>query len=48
MYNFTVITGSSKDKLTKQNVFIHSCLERESYKGSNEISSAVFDTLNKM
>nr|CAI5848738.1 unnamed protein product [Callosobruchus analis] len=48
LFNFTVVVGSSKDKLTKENVYIHSWLESESSKGSNEISSAVYDTLNKI
>nr|CAH7765624.1 unnamed protein product [Callosobruchus chinensis] len=48
LYNFTVVVGSSKDKLTKENVYMHSWLESESSKGSNEISSAVYDTLNKI
>lgn len=48
LYNFSVVIGSSKSKLTKENVFMHSWLESECNKGSNEIASAIFDTLNKI
>lgn len=48
LYNFSVVVGHSKSKLSKDNVFIHTWLESESSKGSNEIASAVYDTLNKI
>lgn len=46
MYNFTVVEGSSKDKLVKENVFSYTWCENEHPKGSNEIASAVFHALN--
>ncbi|CAH1960177.1 unnamed protein product [Acanthoscelides obtectus] len=42
------VIGSSKVKLLKENVYIHTWLETECHKGSNEIASAVYDTLNKI
>ncbi|KAJ8910639.1 hypothetical protein NQ315_012507 [Exocentrus adspersus] len=48
LYNFTIVQGTSQSKLTKQNVFSYHWTENEFGKGSNEISSAVFDRLNKI
>jgi hypothetical protein len=48
LYNLTAVVGSSKTKLTKENVFIHTWLENQLPKGSNQISSAIFDVLNKL
>ncbi|KAI4455742.1 dna-directed rna polymerases i ii and iii subunit rpabc2 [Holotrichia oblita] len=48
MYNFTIVQGSSKSKLTKDNVFSYYWTEEKFGKGSNEIASAVFDRLNKI
>lgn len=45
-YNFTVVKGSSKSKLTAENVFIYTWMENEFSKGSNQICSAVFDCLS--
>lgn len=47
LYNFTIVQGTSQSKLTKQNVFSYYWTENEFGKGSNEVSSAVFDRLNK-
>lgn len=47
MYNFTICQGSSKDKLSKDNVFIYSWTEADSSKGSNEITSALYHRLIK-
>lgn len=46
-YNFTVVKGSSKCPLNKNNVFTYSWLESESLKGSNEIASAVYHCLKR-
>lgn len=46
MYNFTVVEGSSQEKLGKENVFSYTWCEHEHPKGSNEIASAVFHALN--
>nr|CAI5837518.1 unnamed protein product [Callosobruchus analis] len=48
LYNFTVVIGSSKVKLTKNNVFMHTWLESESAKSSNEIASAVYSILKNL
>lgn len=48
LYNFTVVMGTSKSKLAKENVFMHTWLESQAPKGSNEIASAVYDTLKKL
>lgn len=45
IYNFTVVKGLSKDKLSKENVFSYTWCEHEHPKGSNEIASAVFTPL---
>lgn len=47
MYNFTIVRGTSKAKLNQQNVFIHAWTEIEHSKSSNEIASAVHNTLSK-
>ncbi|XP_072399691.1 uncharacterized protein [Diabrotica undecimpunctata] len=46
LYNFTVVKGNSKSKLTPDNVTSYVWTENEFKKGSNEIASFVFDTLN--
>lgn len=48
LYNFTIVQGTSQSKLTKENVFSYYWTENEFGKGSNEISSAVFDRLKKI
>lgn len=48
LHNFTIVQGTSQSKLTKQNVFSYYWTENEFGKGSNEVSSAVFDRLNKI
>lgn len=40
-YNFTIVLGSSKAKLTKDNIFSYTWNEPTHRKGSNEIISAV-------
>lgn len=45
LYNFTIVQGSSKDSLTKNNVFAYTWGEHEYPKGSNEIASAVYHRL---
>lgn len=40
--------GSSKSKLSPQNVFIYTWFEHESSKSSNEIVSAVYDCIIKI
>lgn len=47
-YNFTVVKGSSKAKLQKDNVFIYTWMEHEFHKGSNEIASAVYHCLTSL
>lgn len=47
LYNFSVVRGSSKSSLTRNNVFIHTWYEQENPKSSNQIVSAVYDCLNK-
>ncbi|XP_069354794.1 uncharacterized protein [Maniola hyperantus] len=47
-YNFIVVIGNSKSKLTTENVFSYYWYETERPKGSNEISSAVFHTLENL
>ncbi|CAH2088921.1 unnamed protein product [Euphydryas editha] len=47
-YNFTVVVGTSKSKLEKENVFMYYWNEAERPKGSNEISSAVFHCLKNI
>lgn len=41
-----MVKGSSKSKLTTDNVFIYTWMENEFSKGSNQICSAVFDCLS--
>lgn len=48
IYNFTIVQGSSRNKLNKDNVFSYYWTEDEFGKGSNEIASAVYDRLNKI
>lgn len=43
--NFTICQGTSKDKQTKDKVFIYYWTESDFKKGSNEIASAVFHRL---
>lgn len=43
--NFTICQGTSKDKQTKDKVFIYHWTESDFKKGSNEIASAVFHRL---
>lgn len=45
MYNCTICQGSSKDKLSKDNVVIYAWTEVDSAKGSNEVVSAVYNRL---
>lgn len=47
-YNFTVVVGTSKSKLEKENVLIYYWNEAERPKGSNEITSAVFHCLQNI
>lgn len=46
-YNFTIVKGSSNEKLTKDNVYIYTWNENDYRKSSNEIASAVHDCLVK-
>uniref|UniRef100_A0A1B6LBY1 DUF7869 domain-containing protein n=1 Tax=Graphocephala atropunctata TaxID=36148 RepID=A0A1B6LBY1_9HEMI len=46
-YNLTIVQGSSKAKMTTDNVFTYTWMEHEYKKGSNEVCSAVFDVLSK-
>ncbi|CAH2102407.1 unnamed protein product [Euphydryas editha] len=48
IYNFTVVIGSSSQKLTKENVHAYTWTENESLKGSNEICSCLFNCLNNI
>lgn len=45
VYNFTVVIGSSKSKLNKENVHCYVWTEDEHRKGSNEIASCVYNAL---
>lgn len=45
-YNLTVVKGHSKAKQNKENVTVYAWLENEHYKSSNEICSAIWDSLN--
>lgn len=47
-YNLTIVIGDSKAKQTVDNVFIYEYDESEHKKGSNEVSSAVYDCLNSL
>ncbi|CAG9789737.1 unnamed protein product [Diatraea saccharalis] len=46
VYNLTIVQGSSKDKLTKENVFSYVWGEEEYSKDSNTVASAVYHRLN--
>nr|CAH7760174.1 unnamed protein product [Callosobruchus chinensis] len=46
-YNFTIVIGSSKSRLTLDNVFIYTWMEHKFAKGSNQICSAVFNLLSE-
>ncbi|XP_044766265.1 uncharacterized protein LOC123322386 [Coccinella septempunctata] len=48
LYNFTIVQGTSQSKLNEKNVFSYFWTENEFGKGSNEITSCVFDRLNKI
>lgn len=45
IYNFTIVQGCSKDKINSQTVTSYCWTENEFSKGSNEIASCVYDTL---
>lgn len=45
-FNFTICQGHSKAQQTKDRVTIYTWCENESKKGSNEIASAIYDTLS--
>lgn len=45
LYNFAIVVGNSKSKLSKENVFCYHWCENERQKGSNEIASAVYHRL---
>lgn len=47
LYNFTIVKGSSKDKLNKDSTFAYVWTENEFPKTSNQIASAVYDCLQK-
>lgn len=47
LYNFAIIRGSSNDPLNKDNSRSFVWTENEHFKGSNEIASAVYHTLNQ-
>lgn len=47
-YNFTIVVGHSKCPQTKENTFIYHWDETQYAKGSNEISSAVYDCLCRL
>lgn len=47
LYNFTIVQGTSKDKLDKDTTFAYTWTENEFGKTANQISSAVYDRLNK-
>lgn len=47
LYNFTIVQGSSKDKLNKNTTFAYTCTENEFGKTANQIASVVYDRLNK-
>lgn len=46
-YNCTVVKGSSRSKMTNENVTIYTWLENQYSKGSNEICSIIYDVLSK-
>ncbi|CAH2100948.1 unnamed protein product [Euphydryas editha] len=45
--NFTIVQGTSKDKLNKDTTFAYIWTENQFGKTANQISSAVYDRLNK-
>lgn len=45
MYNFTIVVGSSTNKIAKENVFCYAWTENVHAKSANEIASAVFHQL---
>lgn len=47
-YNFTIVVGSSKAKLTRENIFAYTWNETTHNKGSNEIISAVHHFLTNL
>lgn len=47
-YNVTIVVGDSKAKQNKENVFIYDYDESQHKKGSNEISSVVYDFLTNL
>lgn len=47
-YNFTIIEGSSKCRITPANTFIYTWMEHEHCKSSNEIASALFHCLQNL
>lgn len=48
LYNFTIVEGSSKSKLTADNVYANIWTENEYAKNANTIASAVYHHLNQM
>ena len=47
LYNFTIVQGSSKDKLNKNTTYAYTWTENEFGKTANQIASTVYDWLNK-
>ncbi len=47
-YNCTIVQGSSKSKMSKENIFIYTWMEQQHAKGSNEIASALFHCLSQV
>nr|XP_024218186.1 uncharacterized protein LOC112211192 [Halyomorpha halys] len=45
MYNLTVVSGDSKMRQNKENVYIYNWTENQHKKSSNEIASAIYDFL---
>lgn len=48
LYNFTVVVGNSKSKLTPDNCFSYVWTEDTNKKGSNEVASCVFHRLQNL
>lgn len=48
LYNFTVVRGHTKSSLTPANVTSYVWLENQFQKGSNEIASCIFNTLQSL
>lgn len=46
LYNFTIVEGTSKDNLTKDNVYSYLWTEEQYNKDSNLIASAVYHRIN--